>query len=105
MTPGDLILLLDPYAQAGRTGHRLRVVEAKRMRMDARDQLGNSRADTPNVLELLRAAKILSALLHDATEGDAQLVVRLGKGESAELHAPGVVLSTIVAETRKGREP
>jgi hypothetical protein len=90
-----LILLLDPHAQPGRTGYRFRVQEAKRLRMDARDQLGNSRADTPEVTHLLRAAKIISALLFDATEGDAQLMVRLGKGDEIEHHAPAVVLSTL----------
>lgn len=86
-----MILLLDPYAQAGRTGHRLKVGDAKGLRNGARDALGNTRADTPSTLEILDAARHLSALLFDATEGDAKLMVELG----GELHSPAAVRSSL----------
>lgn len=86
----DLILLLDVTSRAGRTGHRFKVRQAKELRMQARDLLGNSRADTPSVAALLGAAQRISALLFDATEGDAKLMVELG----GEHHPPGLVLST-----------
>lgn len=90
-TAENLVLLLDPYARAGRTGHRFRVKDAKRVRSEARDFLGNSRADAPSTSEILAAAKRLSALLYDATEGDAKLMVELG----GEHHSPAIVLSTL----------
>lgn len=75
----DTILLLDPTARAGRTGHRMRVVDAKRTRMDAREWLGNSRDDLPTVQALLLAARSISRLLEDATTGDvAELTVFIG---------------------------
>lgn len=90
MTAG-LILLLDPSARAGRTGHRFRVTEAKSVRSDARHHLGNSRQDLPTTRDLLRAAKCLSALLYDATNGDAKIVVEL----DGQHVSPAVVLSTL----------
>lgn len=92
-TDGDLVLLLDPSARAGRTGYRFRVKDAKRVRNEARELLGVSRADGPTTVEILRAAKCLSALLFDATEGDAKLMVELG---GAHVH-PALVLSTLVS--------
>lgn len=94
-----MILLLDPHARAGRTGHRLRVQEAKRLRMDARHALGASHSDTPDVETLLAAAAAISTMLHDASEGDARLLVRLGKGTDAdrEYYPPAAVLSTLKA--------
>ncbi len=89
----DSILLLDPSARAGRTKHRLNVTDAKRLRMEARSWLGNSRADTPDVVALLAAAKRINALLFDATEGEARLVVELG----GERYPAGAVLSTLLA--------
>lgn len=93
----SLILLLDPGARAGRTGHTFKVKDAKRVRMIARHALGNSRDDTPTTVDLLRAAKAISALLYDATDGDARLLVQLGKNTAAdrEFHHPAVVLSTL----------
>lgn len=91
---GDMLLLLDPSAQAGRTGFRLNVKTAKRARAIARDELGVTSADTPDVRDLLRAAKAISALLFDATEGDARLMVQLGKDEGAETYSPAIVLGT-----------
>lgn len=88
---GESILLLDPYAQSGRTGHRFNVKRARELRSEARGHLGTTREDTPSVIQLLAAAKRISALLYDATEGDAQLMVALGD----EFHSPGVVLSTL----------
>lgn len=86
------ILLLDPRARAGRTGYRLKVKDARRVRMLAREALGNSREDTPSTLEILRAAKYLNALLFDATNGDAKIAIQLGDQHIA----PGAVLSTLV---------
>jgi len=88
---GHQILLLDPSARAGRTGHRFKVTEAKDVRMSARWALGNSRDDLPTTLDLLDAARAISALLFDATEGDARLMVELG----GEHHSPSVVASTL----------
>jgi hypothetical protein len=90
---GHLVLLLDPSARAGRTGYRLRVKDARTHRAQARDALGVGRDDTPTTVDLLRAAAHLSKLLHDATGGDARLVVELG-GEHV---SPAVVLSTLVS--------
>jgi hypothetical protein len=87
-----MLPIVDLSAQAGRTGHRLRVTEAKRLRMDARHVLGNSREDPPNVAELLRAAALLGKLLHDATEGECTIAVSSRHCEP--LH-PGVLLSTL----------
>lgn len=92
MNSADTILLLDPNAQAGRTKHRLNVKQARTLRGFVRDALGNTKQDTPNVAEILTAAKALSALLYDATEGDAKLMVDLG----GEHHSPAIVLSTLV---------
>jgi hypothetical protein len=86
------ILLLDPNARAGRTGHRFSVKTAKSVRMEARHRLGNSREDLPSTLDILAAAKCLSALLYDATEGDARLMVEL----DGEYITPAAVLSTLV---------
>lgn len=87
------ILLLNPNARAGRTGHRVK--DARRARMIARDALGDSRDDTPTTVEILRAAKALSALLYDATEGAAELMVDLGD----EVHSPAVVLATLTVRS------
>lgn len=87
------ILLLDPTTRAGRTGHRFKVNEAKAVRSDARHHLGNSREDLPTTRDLLRAAKCLSALLSDATNGDAQIMVEID-GENV---SPASVLSTFRA--------
>jgi hypothetical protein len=90
---GDLVLLLDPSARAGRTGHRLRVKDARTHRAQARHALGVGRDELPTTVEILRAAGHLSRLLADATEGDAKLVVELG----GECVSPTVVLSTLVS--------
>jgi hypothetical protein len=89
--PDELILLLDPNTRAGRTGHRFRVKDAQRVRSEARYMLGTSKDDGPTTTDILAAAKCLSALLFDATEGDAKLMVELG-GQHV---SPGVVLSTL----------
>lgn len=92
----ETILLLDPKARAGRTGHRFRVNEARKLRADTRHILGTSREDTPTVVDLLAAAKRISALLYDATEGEAQLAVRLGEKGEHEHYSPAIVLSTLL---------
>ncbi len=97
--PNEPILLLDPNAQAGRTGHRFTVKQARELRADTRHILGTSRADTPDVADLLAAAKRISALLYDATKGDAQLMVELGGGH----HSPTLVLSALIRAEREGR--
>lgn len=92
---GEMILLLDPGARAGRTGYRLKVRDAQRARAEVRNALGTTRENTPSTVQLLRAAKAISALLFDATEGDARLVVQLGKGDDVEMHSPATVLGTL----------
>lgn len=90
---GGMILLLDPNARAGRTGYRLKVKDAKRQAQTARGALGNSHSDTPTTVEILRAAKCLSTLLFDATEGDAKITIEL----DGQHIAPALVLSTLLA--------
>jgi hypothetical protein len=85
-----MILLLDPHARAGRTRHRFNVTQAKALRAETRHILGTSREDTPTTEDLLEAARRLGALLYDATEGDAKLVVELG----GEHHSPSIVLGS-----------
>jgi hypothetical protein len=89
----SLIPLLDPNARAGRTGHRLKVKDARDLRMRARHLLGNSREDTPTTREIIQAARHLSALLHDATEGDASLLIQVKAGDDVETHHPATVIS------------
>jgi hypothetical protein len=89
--PPPMVLLLDPAKRAGRTGHRLKVKDAKFIRGVARSALGASRDDGPRVADILLAAKALSALLFDATNGDAKLMVDLG-GASVP---PAVVIATL----------
>lgn len=96
----EMILLLDPYARAGRTGHRLRVADAKRLRAQARDWLGTSRENTPTAQQITLAALELSKLLNDATEGDARIMVRLGKGDDAEYATPADVLRSFQGKDR-----
>lgn len=71
-------MVLDMSARAGRTRYRLRVKDARELRMSARHQLGNSREDVPTVADLLRAAKMIDRMLYDATRGDARLAVAIG---------------------------
>ena len=86
------ILLLDPNARAGRTRHRFSVKTARSVRAEARHRLGTTREDLPTTLELIAAAKALSALLFDATEGNAKLTVEL----DGEHYPPAAVLSTLL---------
>jgi hypothetical protein len=98
--PDDLsaqILLLDPRTRAGRTGHRLRVKDAREYRAIVRDMMGNSRDDTPSTLAILRAATYLSKLLDDATNGGARIRVGIGN----EAYLPGAVHSTLVDAIRE----
>jgi hypothetical protein len=90
---GNSLLLLDPAARAGRTGHRLTVKLAKELRAEARYWLGTTREDAPSVAELLHASKRISALLYDATQGDARLMLDL----DGEMYPPAVALSTIAS--------
>ena len=92
MNTTSIILLLDPSSRAGRTGRCLKVKDAKRLRMEARHLLGTSHEDTPDVRDLLRAACRVSALLYDATEGDAKLSVEMSDGEHWH---PAEVLGTL----------
>jgi hypothetical protein len=89
--PADSILLLDPSTRAGRTGYRFRVKDAQRVRNEAREVLGISRDDGPTTADIPRAAKCLSALLYDATNGDAKITIELG-GQHV---SPAAVLSTL----------
>jgi hypothetical protein len=95
---------INPRAQAGRTGGQLRVQDAKRLRMDARNTLGSSRDDPPNVLALMRALDYLGQLLEgavircidaaDVPERDPEtfthtgiLMVRVHAGDAEEARA------------------
>lgn len=89
------LILLDPYAKAGRTGYRLKVKDARHRRADVRNNLGTSNEDTPTTAAILRAAVSLSVLLFDATEGDARLMVQLKDGDvGVQLARPAQVLQT-----------
>lgn len=83
---------INPRAQAGRTGHRLKVQDAKRLRMDVRNGLGGSREDPPNVAALLRAACQLRELLLDASAGELVLTV-IADGEQTHPRDALIVIS------------
>lgn len=90
-----MMLLLDLTQRPGRTGHRLRVGDAKAFRGRIRHLMGTSREDTPTTREILAAASLLSKLLNDATEGDARrLLVELADGEAVH---PAALLQTLEA--------
>jgi hypothetical protein len=86
-------LLLDPHARAGRTGYQLSVKTARSYRSEIRHRAGTTREDLPTTLELLAAAKALSVLLYDATEGDARLMVQMSDGE---FYRPALVISSLL---------
>jgi hypothetical protein len=91
----ELIPLLDPNGRPGRTRFRLSVTAAKDYRAQIRRILGTSRDDTPTTYEIIRAARHLSSLLHDSTEGEASLLVRIQCGDDVETHHPAVIISTL----------
>ncbi len=84
---------LDPHARAGRAG-RMTVANARSHRAEVRYRVGRvSRDDLPTTEDILKAALHLSALLRDATEGDARLLVSFNADGSSM--PPAVVLQEL----------